>query len=222
MLRCRTLFWVFSLLALAAAAPASATTVTVEITGTWDTVTDTAGVTDGSIFVGGSFTATLVYDDSIADSIPDPTMGGYDIPAGSSDLSFITGSYSFVPGSGVGIAIDDGVSGQDAVFLFAETYTSTGPYPGGVSTGGTTFANPSLIDSSATAHTSDALTDLTWTLSDYNLANFYFFTEVLGAGAGEFLELDGTITGLTVLPEPSSLILVVVGGFALLARSRRG
>ena len=132
MLRCRTLFLILALLALAVAAPVSATTVTVEITGTWDSVDDSAGVTDGSIVVGGSFTATLVYDDSIPDTDPDPSLGGYDIPSGSSDLSLTTGSYSFVPSSGVGIAIeDDNLFGEDNVFLFAETYSATGPFAPG-------------------------------------------------------------------------------------------
>jgi hypothetical protein len=223
MLRCRTLFLFLALLSLAAAAPASATPVTVLITGTWDSVTDTAGVTDGSIFVGGTYTATLVYDDSVADADPDPNAGGYDIPAGSSDLSLATGSYTFTPASGVGIAVDDnGTLGTDAVFLFAETYSATGPFAAGTDIGGTTFANPTLQDTSETAHSSDALTNLPWDISAYDLTNFYFFAGVTGAGAGEFIELSGTITGLAVLPEPSALVLGLVGALGLAAARLRG
>jgi hypothetical protein len=209
-------------LALAVSSPALAVSVTVQISGTWDSVTDTASVLDGSITVGGSFTATLVYDDSVLDANPDPSLGEYDIAAASSDLSITSGNYAFAPGSGLGIAIDDDVFGEDAVFLFAESYVTTGPLPVGISTGGTTFANPVLSDTTGSAHTSDQLSDLPWSISDYDLATFYFVTGVLGAGPGQFIELQGTITNLAVLPEPSALMLLGLGLCALVTARIRG
>jgi hypothetical protein len=187
MLRCRTLFLFLVLSSLAAAAPASATSVTVLIIGTWDSVTDTAGVTDGSIVVGGTFTATLVYDDSVPDLDPDANNGGYDVAAGSSDLTLDTGNFSFVPGSGVGIAIENDIGfGEDQIFLFAEDYSGTGPFAAGTGIGGTAFANPLLTDTSGTALSSDDLTGVSWTIGSYDLTNFYFFAGVTGAGAGQF------------------------------------
>jgi len=215
MRRGRTPFWILALAAFAIATPAAATSVTVQITGTWDTVMDTADVLDGSITVGGSFTATLVYDDSVADADPDPNLGGYDFSAAESDLSFTSGNYTFVPTSGLGIAVDNDVFGEDNVFLFAESYITTGPFPVGISAGGTSFTNPTLFDTSGTAHSSDQLTDLPWSIELYNITNFYFFTGVLGASSGDFIELTGTITGLAVLPEPSGLLLAALAGIAL-------
>src|SRR5512145_3116070 len=120
MRRARVLGWMPLFLMLAIASPALATSVTVQISGTWDSVIDNASVLDGSI-VGGTFTATLVYDDSVSDLNADPGVGEYDVSAASSDLSLSTGNYTFAPGSGLGIAIDDdNAFGEDAVFLFAE------------------------------------------------------------------------------------------------------
>ena len=105
------------LVSLGLAVQAGAVPVTVQLTGTWDSVLDTAGVLDGSIVVGGSWTATLVYDDSAPDLSPSPTTGSYSIPAAAFDLTFTSGSYSFsLSASESGeISIDDGVSGSDAV-----------------------------------------------------------------------------------------------------------
>jgi hypothetical protein len=198
------------LAALAFARPADAASVTVQITGTWDSVADTAGVTDGSLVVGGAFVATLVYDDA-TDPDPeapnDPNSSNYTVPAGSSDLTLSSGNYSFTPASALGISIDDDNAGQDAVYLFADSYTTPG-----ISIGGTSYANPVLIDSSSAAHDSDALEDLPWSIDAYDLTNFYFFASV-GTG-GDYIELSGTISGLAVLPEPSGFALT---GLALLA-----
>jgi hypothetical protein len=222
MRRGRVVCWMLSFLAIATATPALATSVTVQISGTWDSVIDNASVLDGSITVGGSFTATLVYDDSALDANADPNLGEYDIAAVSSDLSLASGNYSFVPGSGLGIAIDDDVFGEDAVFLFAESYVTTGPLPLGISTGGTSYANPVLSDTTGTAHGSDDLTGLPWSIGSYDLATFYFFTQVFGAGAGKFIELQGTITNVAVLPEPSALMLLGLGLGALVVARIRG
>jgi hypothetical protein len=222
MRRVRVLASMLALLVLAAAAPALATSVTVQISGTWDSVIDNATVLDGSITVGGSFTATLVYDDSVSDLNDDPSIGEYDVLAASSDLSLSTGNYSFAPSSGLGIAIDDdNAFGEDVVFLFAESYVTSGPLPSGISTGGTSYANPTLTDTSGTAYGSDELTALPWSIGSYDLTSFYFFTGVLGAGAGDFIELQGTITGLALLPEPSNLVLVGFGLAALCSAFRR-
>jgi hypothetical protein len=123
----------------------------------------------------------------------------------------------------VGIAIeDDNAFAEDVVFLFAETYSSTGPFAPGTGTGGTSFSNPVLTDTSATALSSVALTDVSWDVSAYDLPSFYFFTGVTGAGPGDFIELSGTITGLAVLPEPSGLLLGAIGLLGAVATRLRG
>jgi hypothetical protein len=151
-------------------------------------------------------------------------MGAYDVPAATSDLTLTTSTFTFTPGvaSLLGIAIDDGNGfGEDAVLLFADGYTATG-LPVGISLSGTRFANPTLTDTSGTAHSSDDLTGLPWTISSYDQTSFYFFSGIAGAGPGSFIELQGTITGLAVLPEPSGLILLAAAGLILLGARVRG
>jgi hypothetical protein len=219
LLRCRTLFLFLALLSLAGAAPVSATTVTVQITGTWDSVTDTASVTDGSVTGGTSFTATLVFDDSTPDADGTVNVGDYTLAAAATSLDLSTGSYTFslLASSSISLGIDDNVGGQDAFGFFTEFFSTTGLLSGGATTG-YGFANPSFFDSSETAHTSDDLTDLPWDASLYDLTNFYFLIEVDGVGSGEFIELSGEVDGLQVLPEPSLLLLLALSGGMLAVR----
>jgi hypothetical protein len=222
-MRCgRTLFGMLVLTAFAMAAPASATPVTVEISGTWDTVIDNAAVTDGSITAGGSFTATLVFDDSAADMNASLNVGDYLLPAATTDLTLATGSYEFslLATSGVSFGIDDNVSGQDGFGFFAEFFSTVGPLAPGASTG-YGYANPALFDNTETAHSSDDLTELPWDASAYSNAAFYFLIEVLGKGPNKFIELQGSITQLSVLPEPSGFVLLFVASGALAAAHRR-
>jgi hypothetical protein len=209
--------------ALAAAPAAHATSVTVQISGTWDSVIDNANVLGGSVTVGTSFVATLVYDDGTLDSDPSSNAGAYDVPALSSDLTIATSTFVFSPGSAsvLGIAIDDDNSfGEDALFLFVDGYTATG-LPVGISLGGTRYANPTFVDTTSTAHSSDDLTDLPWSSGAYDVTSFFFTAGVVGAGAGKVITLQGTATGFAILPEPSTLVLFTLGCLAIAAFSPR-
>ena len=54
---------------------------------------------------------------------PSSEFGAYDVPAATSDLSIVTGNYTFTPASGVGIGVEnDNAFGEDWIFLFAEDY----------------------------------------------------------------------------------------------------
>jgi hypothetical protein len=211
--------------ALAAlAGPAAATPVSVALEGTWDVVNDTGGVLDGSIAVGGSWTALVTFEDSTPDADPATGSGYYPFPAGAFTMSFSSGSYAFtlsVAATGE-IDIDDNVSGHDALYLYAEDFALSGPVAAGISLG-FGYVNPTLFDSSQTAHVSDALTDLPWSVDAYGSTDFYFFAGVDGAGAGDYLELDGPITGMALIPEPATAALLAGGlaGLAGWARRRR-
>lgn len=223
MRRALHLLWTLTLAALAVPPAAHAVGVTVQISGTWDSVFDNANVLGGTVTAGTGFVATLLYDDSTADSDPSPNGGAYDVPAASSDLTITTSTFVFTPGtvSLLGIAIDDDNGfGEDGIFLFADGYTGTG-LPSGISLGGTRYANPTLTDTSGTAHSSDALTALPWSIGSYDLTSFFFTAGVVGAGAGKMITLQGTITGLAVLPEPSVLVLVGLAGLAIAGISTR-
>lgn len=222
MRRARPLLWILAFAALAAAPAAHATSVTVQISGTWFATDDSAGVLDGSADVGDAFVVTLVYDDAVADLDPSAEFGAYFTPAAASDLTITTGNYTFTPSSAVGVGVEnDNVFGEDWIYVDADGYTASGPFPVGVGTGATAYSNITLTDYSATAHGSDALVGLNWTLADYDDTFVYLFVEITGQGPLQFVEFMGTISQISVLPEPSVLLL---GGFALvaLARVRRG
>ncbi|MGH7289271.1 MAG: hypothetical protein ACREI8_14765 [Myxococcota bacterium] len=211
----------FCLAALGLAPPARATTVTVALTGEWFAVTDNANVTNGSIAVGGAFTVTLSYDDATADSDPSANTGAYFVPGASGSLTLETGDYTFtlLASETILIGIDDNVSGDDLLGLFAENFATSGPLIAGASTG-YGYTNPTLFDSSQTAHSSDDLTDLPWAIDAYDAPGIYFFIEVLGKGPSKYIELTGEFTNLAVLPEPSMLALGAVL-LLVLARVRR-
>ena len=131
MRRARFLFRILALVALVAAPAAHATSVTVQISGTWFATDDTANVLDGSAETGDSFVATLVYDDAVADTDPQSDLGAYVTPGASSDLSIVTGNYTFTPGSAVGIGVvNDNEFDEDWTYVDASGYTAAGPLPG--------------------------------------------------------------------------------------------
>jgi len=212
-----------SLLAAAALAAGSAyaTSVTVQITGTWDDVVDTANVANSTLAVGGSFTATLVYDDATPDGNPgNPSIGQYLFSPGSSDVVLESGDYTFslASTSMIDFGVTNNLAGQDGFGFLAEYFTTSGPLSAGST--GYGYANPALFDSTATAQSSDALTALPWEATEYNNKSFYFIIEVLGVGSGQYIELSGDIEQLNVLPEPSFIALIAVA-FGACARIRR-
>jgi len=96
----------------------------------------------------------------------------------------------------------------------------SGPLPIGVGTGATAYASPTLTDTTGTALSSDALTAVPWSIGSYDASDFYLFVEITGRGPLQFIEFAGTISELSVLPEPSTLALAAVAMLAL-ARARR-
>ena len=207
------------------AVPANATSMTVLLTGNWIAVTDNASVTNGSITNGGAFTVTLNYDNAAADSNPDPSVGDYLLPGATNSLTLTTGSYTFslLAAEDIGFSVGNSYFGQDDFVWFAEHFTTSGPLPLGVSTG-YGYMNPLVYDTTETAHSSDALTGLPWSVGAYDSPNngMYFLIAVSGRGANKYIELSGNFTNFSVLPEPSLLALVGIASAALLSLLRRG
>jgi hypothetical protein len=109
MRRARRLLWILALVALAAG-PSYATSVTVLISGVWDdSVIDDLGVTNGAIALGGTYTATLVFDDATPDTDGTSNVGNYQLAAASTDLVISSGGFTFsLPSSAsISFGIDD-------------------------------------------------------------------------------------------------------------------
>ena len=221
----RSLLWVLCgvVLGLGAAQSASATTVTVVMTGIWSQVDDTAGVLDGSVAVGSAFTATFTYDDQTPDCEPFNGLGCYLMNGSAGSLTFATGNYSFVD-EGIannGLSTENDFQGQDIVALFFDRYRISGPLPVGVALAPLAYANPSLVDYSRTALSSDRLLDVVWDANLYD-TDFYFFGPVTNRGATDYIEFGGAIASMTVtLPEPAGAALVSAGLVSLALLRRR-
>jgi len=200
-----------------ASAQASATPVTVVMTGTWDSVLDTAGVLDGSVVPGGAFTVTLSYDDSAPDLDPSPSAGLYEFAGGSYGLALDTGSYTFAPAPASALELSVALSGAgDDVALYSEDWVATGP--GSPSFSFLSFFNPSIFGLAPGTIPSDALVGFPWPALAGSLNVFFF-----GSDDGvEFVELSGDADGIVVIPEPASAALVGLGLAALAWRRRRG
>ena len=125
-----------------------------------------------------------------------PTLADTYIPAAASDLSSTSGQLHVRSGLGRGHRVErrQPVRRGRLRPLRRDVHGYGTASPLGITTGRTSYANPTLFDSSGTAHSSDALTGLPWIVAAYDLPNLYFFIEVYGAGAEQFIELRGTIT----------------------------
>ncbi len=221
-LRSLTAMGFAALLGVGGAERASASTITVVMTGTWTSVTDTAGVLDGSIKAGTAFTATFVFDDGAPDVNALPDVGDYFLNGSAGTLSFSSGSYSFVDQgvSSNGVTIENDTNGVDVVGLFFDRFVASGPLPAGVALSSLAYGNPTLIDYTAGALTTDDLTGVDWDASLYD-ANFYFFGPIAGRAPTDYIEFDGIISGMTVsLPEPLALALLAVGALGVALRRR--
>jgi hypothetical protein len=201
-----------------------AASATVQLSGTWTTVNDTALVLDGSIATGSNFVATLVYDDTTTNANTGSIAafaGTYLVAPDRSDFSITSGHYSFtLPGTElVEIDVDHLYSSfPDEIILYAEGYVLNGPLPGGVS-GGFGYANPQLQNYAKNALTDNSLTGVPWSLSSWPSTDFYLFIGINGAGSGQYVELDGTIDRIVPRTLPQFTGMAVSGADLILSGS---
>jgi hypothetical protein len=169
----------------------------------------------------------LIYDDSVQDLDSDDTgFGAYFTEAAPWDLTIVAGNFFFSPGSdvgdlGIGVENDNDL-GEDWTYISATDYTTSGPFPAGVGTGLPAYADFTFTDYSGTAHGSDALMGLNWNLSGYDDAFVHLFAAVTGRDEFDYVDLQGTITGIQILPEPSMTLLCASAVAALALAHRRG
>ncbi len=205
------------LLAVALPQAAAASPVTVVMTGVWTLVDDAGAVLGGAILPGSAFSATLVYDDATPDSNADPLYGNYFVAPTQFSFSLASGGFLFSHVSGGVNEIDviDLGSG-DSVAVYAETFTSSPPLP----PFGLNYANVTLDDPSGTTLSSDALTAAPWSLAAWSAATMTFFADIDDGNPLTYFDLEGDITGLTVVPEPASFGMLALGLTALACGAR--
>lgn len=203
------------LLALGLPLPAAAAPVTVSISGVWDVVDDAGNELGGSVAPGTAFSATLLYDDTAPITYSDPTTANYDVGALPFAYTLVTGGFTFAWNGGF-TSLDLINAAFDTVAgYFEDLVGAPGLPPFGLS-----YATLTLDDPSGTALSSTALAALPWSLAAWPTADAGIFFDVSDGNPLTYVELAGTITSLTVVPEPATWALVT-GGLALLGASAR-
>jgi len=174
--------------------------------GNLTSVDDPFGRFDASVYVGAEFSGNYSYDpDGAIDSVPgDPTVGAYDLDG---ELVAHVGDMYFAATDVFAPVYNDYVAGSDIVDQFAitaQTLTS-GNLP-------LKWMKISITDRTGTAFSSDAL-PTTLDLSDFpELKAFEIYADEYDT------QLFGHLTSLTLVPEPATLTLLVLGGLAVLRR----
>lgn len=205
------------LVAAALPASASATPVTILLNGTWDYVDDTGGVVAGAVSLGTPYTANFTYDDAASDQNPVPGEGNYDVGALPFSFTLSTGGLAFSWVSG-GFAEIDLINGVDDSLSVDARGLSGGP---GLPPIGFSYLLASFDDSTGSALSSATLVGLAWDLSDWNSRDMALFFDVDDGDLLTYVDLGGTVDGLTVVPEPGSLALLAGGALALAGWRRR-
>jgi hypothetical protein len=179
--------------------------------GVWDLVDDSGNVLGGSVQVGTSFSATLVYDDATPDSNPSPTSGNYLVAPAQFSFTLSTATFVFTHVFAGFNEIDvQDLPGNDSIAVYAETFSSGGALPAF----GLAYANPVLNDYTGTVLSSDALVGLPWTYPGWDAA-MSFFADIADGNPNTYFDLEGTVTSITQVPEPGTFVLVSIGLLAL-------
>ena len=206
-------------------APARAVTVTVQMQGTWTTVSDTARVLDGSVQTGSLFSIILIYDDQTPDSNTSPLLGAYGVDTSALGLTFATGNYSFrshgpTAASGFnGIVIQNGAT-SDSVGVFFDAFTAIGVFPLGVSIDPSGYSDIG-VNGPTSVLSSTALDASIWNFFLSHSNDFTFFAPVTNRGALDHIQLGGSISNFSIsTPEPGASLLALATLFALVALRR--
>ncbi len=195
---------------LLTAGPAAASPITVAFSGTIDAVEDLPSVSDGSLFSGASFSGSINWDDAGAtDDNPSPTYGGYTILSPSGSMSVSAGSYTLSSSSGLYVYIVDQPPGSLDLF----NPGAINPGVTGPVTAVSTVLYLALEDSFGTALASDALAGIPLGLAAWSSAKMTLEVYTDPYGGSDRFAAWGTITELTVIPEPGTAILL--GGAVL-------
>jgi len=181
---------------------AHATPITIQIRGN---VTATSGVgLPNTIHVGDIFTGIYTYDSLTPDSKVSPNQGEYQHKA-PSEIRIFLGGYEFItkPSDGFLMRIYDD-------FTESGGYSYDGYYIRGFGTSG--IPNISLYaiywnlkDTKQRALSSDVLPVTAPVLSDWNRSDFQI-------NSPNIFAIDGNITQAVLIPEPTSMLLLGLGG----------
>jgi hypothetical protein len=201
-------FALAGLLAIGLTSAASAATIEIQYTGTV-LIVNSNGVPNTGLVDGAPFTATLRFDPAAADTNPDPLVGDYVFAAPPFEYSLEVAGYRFEAGS---IAVRARTNFGTVHFTGSGTTVSGQPVPPPVQTD---FRLSYETDGAPLP--SDDLEDQSYALDGWLFKEVFVFADF---GGGSTIFLIGNLETATIVPEPSTLLLVA-GGLAALGARRR-
>lgn len=217
-----------ALCALLSSIPASATVLRIEFSGVIDEVSESGSdpLFQGAIAVGTPFSGELLYDDATAPSSTTPISATHDVLAPPGGFTAALASYAMqagatsLPGNpdGFEIRLQDSVG--DAYRASADANVTSGSFGGTGTLSNVAFSILLEEYITATALSSTVLADASLDLADWQTARFAF--EVVDSGF-ESATARGPITSLvvTVVPEPATALLLLLGCAGLKLGARR-
>ena len=190
-------------------APTAATADAV-IFGFTGVVTQVDAPLSGEFSVGEQVVGNYTFESSTADSDADPAVGFYDNAITAFTATF-GGDYTVTQGVDNDIFVANGPPGNDV--YNTQLANPTGPTVAGLPLTG---LNILLIDADSTVFASDALP-----LTPPDLAEFEFdFSGQIFFDSPGNQTMDFQLTSLTLIPEPTTLVLSSLGLLGLCCRRR--
>ncbi|NOY41598.1 MAG: PEP-CTERM sorting domain-containing protein [Planctomycetes bacterium] len=197
----------------------AANLVAFEITATVDTVYDPLGLLGGSVLVGDTLTGILQYDLLLVDNEFDVDLGLY--------FSSLTGN-NFINGTNgtignfetidfMDIRVENGyIPGEDSITFIATGDTN----PSALAAPNIDYVDLEIVlrDDDGTVFSDDSL-PATLDLADFETAQVFFSAEDVSLNFA--FDVEASITSITPIPEPSTLLLGALAGVGLLVRRRR-
>jgi len=186
---------------------AQAELITINITATVNYLEDFGNYLEGKIHVGDTITGSYTYESTTPDTNPfdDPTVGDYWHYAQPAGISLTVGGFDFkTDPTNVNFlaSIGNNHSGRDVYLMRSYNNLS-------LSNGtGVDYISWQLDDHTQTAFSSDVLPATAPILSQWQFNNLRIDR------VGDYL-IDAQVTNAIVIPEPTTLLLLLLGAVAI-------
>ena len=203
---------VFSVVLALSVGTLQATLIEINITAEIIGIDDRDGLLEGKITAGDIMTGSYIYESSCIDSSPSSTGGAYWYYSSPYGISLTSGGFVFQTDPDnveFLIGVDDGTYGHDTYLL--RSYNNL-PLSNGVEVDHISWQ---LDDYSGTALSSDALPTTPPVLGDWQ-DNYLRIT----FGYKGYSTMGVDVTSVELLPEPATILLLGLGGLALLRKRR--